>query len=161
MREVGALRLILVTVVVMVFVFADIPERPGAMVYHFFHVGLLHLAANCIAAWFAFPPGRKDNLLVAVLSYVIATGAFFAALTPTVGLSGVLFATAGLRAPSLRSGWWRQPSSIAFLIAMVATLFVPKIAATVHLAAFLAGVLVGGALRLWKKTSSDYGRVAD
>ena len=76
-------------------------------------------------------------------------------LRPVIGFSNVLYAVLGLRTPSLKSKWWRQPSVIVFLFVTIALVFVPQFSATTHIAAFALGMAGASLKRGWLKITQD------
>lgn len=117
----------------------DSPYLCRAVFYPLFHANLWHLAVNCIAAWGVFKPertNRRDIFAAIIISFLV----YPLALRPVVGISNILYAAIGLRTPSLRSRWWKQPAVIVFLVVTVGMLAVPQFSATTHIAAFAFGV---------------------
>ena len=108
--------------------------------YPFLHAGFLHFAVN---AWclltVVFGYGVSGRLLV--VSYIVAvTAPTFGATMPTVGLSGVLYASFGalsfkVRRKWLWQAWWAVPLAAGF--------FLPQVNALLHLYCYLCGILVG------------------
>jgi len=126
-----------------------------ALSYSFFHASWWHLAINAIATWSIFAPSRKCNWLHFVIGCIISVLVYPLSLRPVIGFSNVLYAVLGLRTPSLKSKWWRQPSVIVFLVVTVALVFVPQFSATTHIAAFLLGMASAGTKRGWLKITQD------
>lgn len=118
-----------------------------ALTYSFFHGNWWHLAVNAIAIWTIYNPKRPckpcSDLLFPI---IIAALVYPLSFRPVIGFSNVLYAALGLRTPSLKSKWWRQPSVVIFLIVTVALVFVPQFSATTHISAFLLG-MAGAALK--------------
>lgn len=150
------LRHIIIAVLVSLYVFFRVPEffygsghfAARALTYSFFHASWLHLAVNCIAVWNIFAPSRKrfkplqfvTVCLIAVLVYPLA-------LRPVLGFSNILFAVLGLRAPALSSAWWKRREVIIFIAVNILTLFIPRISAVTHIAAFASGMLLAALRR--------------
>ena len=127
-----------------------------AFTYSFFHANWWHLAVNSLAVWTIYPPRRgckpcRDLLvpfLIAVLVYPLA-------LRPVLGFSNVLYAVLGLRTPSLKSEWWKQPAVIVFLVVTIGMIFIPRFSATTHIAAFALGMAGAAIGRGWSKLTQD------
>ena len=125
-----------------------------ALSYSFFHGNWWHLAVNCIAIGtvYKYPCKPCRDLL---LPYIIAVLVYPLSLRPVIGFSNVLYAVLGLRTPSFKSKWWRQPAVIVFLVVTVALVFIPQFSASTHIAAFLVGIAVASAKRGWLKLTRD------
>lgn len=134
---------------------ADGPYWQRALLYSFFHGNWWHLAVNCLAIWTIFSPKRKVSCLQLVSSYLIAVLVFPMSFRPVIGFSNVLYATLGLRTPSLTSKWWRQPSVILFLIVTVGLVFVPQFSATTHIASFILGMAGASIKRFYQELTRD------
>lgn len=121
----------------------DVPYIVRALMYPLFHANIFHLAVNCIsiwAVWNDYNPRRdvRNFLAAFVISFLVYPLGF----RPCIGFSNVLFAAVGLRArPFSCTYWWKLPTTIAFLVVMVAMCFFPQFSGTNHLAAFLFGML--------------------
>ena len=118
-----------------------------ALSYSFFHANWWHLAVNGIAIWTIFDPKRRFKQYQLFTGFAIAVLVYPLSFRPVIGFSNVLYAVLGLRTPSVRSSWWRQPAVIVFLAVTVALVFVPRFSATTHIAAFLLGMLGASARR--------------
>lgn len=125
-----------------------------ALSYSFFHASWWHLAVNCLAAWGIFVPSRKWSKML-LWAFFIAVLVYPLSFRPVIGFSNVLYAVLGLRTPSLKSKWWRQPAVIVFLVVTVALVFVPRFSATTHIAAFVLGMAGASLKRGWLKLTSD------
>lgn len=125
-----------------------------ALTYSFFHASWWHLAVNAIALWsiYRYPCKPCRDLL---LPFIIAVIVYPLSLRPVIGFSNVLYAVLGLRTPSLRSRWWRQPAVITFLAVTIALLFVPRFSATTHIAAFVMGMALAAIKRLYDNLMQD------
>ena len=125
-----------------------------ALAYSFFHANWWHLAVNAIAVWTIYKRPCKPcrDLL---FPYLIAVVVFPLSLRPVIGFSNVLYAALGLRTPSLRSRWWRQPAVIVFLAVTVVMLFIPRFSAMTHIAAFLLGMAGAAIRRGWLNITQD------
>lgn len=132
----------------------DGPYWQRALLYSFFHANWWHLAVNCLAAWSIFAPSRKCSKMLPV-AFFIAVLVYPLSFRPVIGFSNVLYATLGLRTPSLKSKWWKQPSVIVFLVVTVALVFVPQFSATTHIAAFLLGMAGATLKRFYQDLTRD------
>ena len=117
-----------------------------ALSYSFFHANWWHLAVNAIAIWTIYQPRYKTGPLQIAVAFVIAVLVYPLSLRPVIGISNLLYATLGLRTPSLKSKWWKQTPVIIFLAVTIAMLFIPRFSATTHIAAFLLG-MAGAAIK--------------
>ena len=90
-----------------------------------------------------------------VAAFAIAVLVYPLSFRPVIGFSNVLYAVLGLRTPSLKSKWWRQPAVIVFLVVTVALVFVPRFSATTHIAAFVLGMAGASLQRGWLKLTRD------
>ena len=161
----GTVRIILVCLLVMAQIVFGVPGWLSgdaasypvrALTYSFFHGNWWHLAVNCLAIWGIYSPRYpckpcRDLLfpfLIAVLVYPLS-------FRPVIGFSNILYAVLGLRTPSLKSPWWKQPSVIVFLVVTVAMLLIPRFSATTHIAAFLLGMAGAAIHRGWLNLTKD------
>lgn len=126
-----------------------------ALTYSFFHGNWWHLAVNCLAVWTIFQPKYKTKPLQFVTVYLIAVLVYPISFRPVIGFSNVLYAMLGLRTPSLKSKWWKQPSVIVFLLVTLALIFAPQFSATTHIAAFLLGMASAAAKRSYQRLTRD------
>lgn len=131
-----------------------------ALTYSLFHAGWLHLAVNCLGIWTIFAPGRKGKLLHLVVGSLIAVLVYPLALRPVLGFSNILFAVLGMRTPPLGSPWWKRSEVLVFIAVNIATLFIPRISAVTHIAAFACGMLVAALRRSIEPYLSDVRRLA-
>lgn len=126
-----------------------------AAAYPFFHANWWHLAVNAAAIWAVFAPQRKvtagQMAAAALISFIVYPLSFI----PVIGFSNVIYAMIGLRTPPLSNPWWRQPAVIAFLAVTIVMVFIPRISATTHIAAFLLGMGGAAAGRWWKHATRD------
>lgn len=127
----------------------------SAILHHFFHGSIVHLAVNTYAAWILI---NRSSLTQMATAYVIATLSYFVAPIPCIGLSNILFALMGLQTPSLKARWWKSTNAIIFLAVMFGFLLVPKVSSVTHIVSFFGGVLVAIITRLYNNTISDYGK---
>ena len=134
------------------------PYWERALMYSFFHGNWWHLAVNALATFSIFAPSRKCNLSHLLAGYIIAVLVYPLSFRPVIGFSNVLYAVLGLRTPSLKSGWWKRPEVITFLVVTVALVFVPRFSATTHIAAFILGMACAAVKRFHKKLTSDFRR---
>ena len=116
-----------------------------ALSYSFFHANWWHLAVNSLAIWTIYKNPCKPcrdllfPFLIAVIVYPLS-------FRPVIGFSNILYATLGLRTPSLSSQWWKRLEVIIFLAITVLLVFIPRFSATTHIAAFLLG-MAGAAIK--------------
>lgn len=157
-----SLRIVVIVALVALQVFVGIPEYMTdgpymlrALSYSFFHASWWHLAINAIAIWTIYPPKRKVNFLQIVSSFLIAVAVYPLSFRPVIGFSNILYATLGLRTPSLSSAWWKQPTVIVFIVATLAMVFVPQLSATTHIAAFVCGMVCAALRRFYLKLTKD------
>ena len=129
-----------------------------AMLYHFFHANIFHLAANLLSVWLIFGKGRRYPLSHFILAYIIGTLAWYCSAVPVVGVSNFIFALLGLRTPSLKDAWWRQSSVRVFLVVTVGMAFVPNVSAVTHIVSFASGCVCAALGRIFKGIGSDYAR---
>ena len=115
------------------------PYWTCSMAYSFFHANWFHLAVNGIAILSVYKNSCKPCRDF-VIPYIIAVIVYPLSFRPVIGFSNVLYATIGMRTPSLRSKWWRQQSVIVFLVITIALMFIPQFSATTHIAAFILGM---------------------
>ena len=120
------------------FYYGSISPWICAVAYSFFHANWFHLSVNCIAVWTIYK--RCNPCRDLFVSFLIAMAVYPLGLRPVIGFSNILYATLGLRTPSLRSSWWRQPAVITFLVVTVLMLFIPQFSAVTHIAAFILGM---------------------
>ena len=120
-----------------------------ALTYSFFHGNWWHLVVNTIAVWTIFQPRYKTKPLQFVAAFAIAVLVYPLSLRPAIGFSNILYAILGLRTPSIKSRWWRQPPVIIFIVITLAMLFIPRFSATTHIAAFLLGMAGASLKRLY------------
>lgn len=102
------------------------------LIFHFYHANIWHLLGNglCIYAM------KRMNWAVA---YVIAVVCSFAIVSPTVGMSGIIFAAIGIRMGCFANvkGLWRCCIS-AILFGLL-----PGVSLVFHLLSLLAGFAYG------------------
>lgn len=155
-----AIAIALALVLVALYFFVGIPssfgERPiaDALSYHFLHANILHLITNCYVLIILF--SRRFSLKEMLAAYLIATMSFLLLNQHCIGFSNILYAVMGLRTPSLKSSWWRSPSTIVFLLVTICYLFFPNISAITHISSFIAGCFIAYAGRIIKQVNSDY-----
>lgn len=157
-----SLRIVVIVALVALQAFVGIPEyltdgpyMLRALSYSFFHASWWHLAINAIAIWTIYPPKRRANFLQIVISLLIAVAVYPLSFRPVIGFSNILYATLGLRTPSLSSAWWKQPTVIVFIGATLAMVFIPQLSATTHIAAFLCGMACAALRRFYLKLTKD------
>ena len=127
-----------------------------ALSYSFFHANWFHLAVMCLAIWLMFRPGiRCKPCSDLLLSFIVAVLVYPLSFRPVIGISNMLYAVIGMRTPPLKSPWWRQSTVIIFLVVTVAMVFIPRISATTHIAAFLLGMGIASVRRYYHKLTQD------
>ena len=147
------------------------PGQPAAMflTYGFLHGGLLHLGMNMLSL---VALARELNRLIGAwamaIVYVvsqIAAAMLFAVMTPDggpmVGASGAIFGLAGaLIGFAAVTGWRRRRPlgqlwrGVALMVVLnvALTVLMPSIAWEAHLGGTLAGLAMGGAMALRRKS---------
>lgn len=131
-----------------------------SLAHHFFHANIFHLAVNCLSLWTLFRRGVKYATWTLVAAFVIGSASWFCTSADAIGFSNFIFALVGLRTPSIRSLWWKQPSVIIFLVITALMAFLPQVSAVTHIASFALGCIAAGAYRIAKNLSRDYSRAA-
>lgn len=129
-----------------------------AMLHHFFHANIFHLAVNCLSIWTLFRRDVRYGIGSLIAAYIIGTLSWFATSADAVGFSNIIFALVGLRTPSLKSEWWKHPSVVTFLIITMVMAFLPQVSALTHMVSFTLGCIVAGAQRIINRVSSDFRR---
>ncbi len=133
---------------------ADGPYWMKALLYSFFHGNWFHLAVNVLAVSTIYrEPVRPCRDLL--MPFVIAVLVYPLSFRPVVGFSNVLYATIGMRTPSLKDAWWRRPAVAVFLLVTVALVLVPRFSATTHIAAFMLGTGCSAMARWYKELTKD------
>lgn len=112
-----------------------------AFTHHFFHVGFLHLAVNCLSLWCLFKKGYVYPLASVLVPFLCATASWFVSAVDPVGASNFIYAVIGCRTPSFKSRWWRSRQMLTFLAVTLAMLAFPKVSAVTHIVSFALGVL--------------------
>lgn len=131
-----------------------------SLVHHFFHANIFHLAVNCLSVWTLFRKGFAYKAGGLVWAYLIASASWFFTSADVVGFSNFLFATIGLRTPSLDSSWWKQPSVIMFFVITALMAFLPQVSAITHIVSFALGCTVAGGQRVINRISRDFSRAS-
>ena len=131
-----------------------------SLVHHFFHANIFHLAVNSLSIWTLFRKGFKYSISPIVWAYIIGSASWFCTSADVVGFSNILFALIGLRTPSLKNAWWRQPSVIVFFAITALMASLPQVSAVTHIVSFSLGCIVAGASRIINKISSDFRRAS-
>lgn len=132
-----------------------------SLIHHFFHANIFHLAVNCLSLWLMFRnPASVLRWRTVVMAYALATVSWFVSSADVVGASNFIFALIGLRTPSFRHAWWKQPSVRLFLAVTVAMAFIPQISALTHIVSFSLGCAVASVSRLINRTSNDLRRAS-
>lgn len=120
------------------------------LTYHFFHANVFHLAANCLAIWYMFPPKRKGNVAQLLAGLAVSLIVYPFHIRPMVGTSNLIFAVAGMRTPPFSSAWWRSQNAAVYLGTMLLMLLIPQFSALTHILSFAIGVLIACAVRYYK-----------
>ena len=131
-----------------------------ALIHHFFHANIFHLAVNCLSVWALFRPEVRYSVSPIVWAYIIASASWFFTSADAVGFSNIIFALAGQRTPSLKNAWWRQPTIILFLAITALMAFLPQVSAVTHIISFALGCIVAGARRLIHSINRDFRRAS-
>ena len=118
--------------------------------YHIFHANIAHLAVNSIAMLTLFPARRRDNLRRLAEGYVIASLVYPLSAIPCIGMSNIIYAVIGLRAPALSDRWWRTPPVLTFLVVTLLMPLLPGVAGLTHIVSLAAGVAVSYTVRPWR-----------
>lgn len=163
------MRYALIAVLALIFLLAGRPDflaAPDAcfwtkaIAHHWFHANIFHLAANCLSAWFVFKvtPYRSErtNIRNFLTATIVATLSYAAALRPVVGISNILFAVLGLRTPSFKHPWWKNPGTIVFFAITLLMLAFPQFSATTHIVSFLCGTAIAAVKRKLNSLKHDY-----
>lgn len=129
-----------------------------ALVHHFFHANIFHLAVNCLSLWTLFRKGVRYNVASLVFAYIIGSASWFCTSADVVGFSNIIFAIIGMRTPSLKSLWWKQPSVIMFFVITALMAILPQVSAITHIVSFLLGCIVAGVYRVFNSICRDYSR---
>ena len=139
------------------------PDRAGAVnggplwcyvVYMFFHANLFHLLGNCLSVYVVWQFRSDHPFVVAASLYGVALLAALITLsdTPTVGASGVVFASVGFRLNRCRS---LKTWGVVLLSVAVGALF-SQINAALHGVALLGGWLVAMVYHFFIRWADDY-----
>lgn len=142
----------------------DVPYIVRALTYSFFHANVFHLAVNGLAVWMLWNPkwGDRKHVRELFLALVIAFLAYPLGIRPCVGFSNVLFAAGGLRYRYLLSGWsWRKGEIIFFYTMMIGMCFIPQIAGTNHVAAYLLGMAFSSIGNCFKPVADYFKQIFD
>lgn len=129
-----------------------------SLIHHFFHVNIFHLTVNCLSIWSLFRQGYRYSLAPLAWAFLIGSSSWFFTSADPVGFSNIIFALVGLRTPSLKSDWWKQPSIILFLVITGLMALLPQVSAITHIVSFVLGCMVAGASRIVNSISSDFRR---
>ena len=129
-----------------------------SLMHHFFHANIFHLAVNSLSLWTLFRKGTRYSIVQLAFAYIIGTASWFFTSADVVGFSNIIFALIGLRTPSLRHAWWKQPSVILFLAITALMALLPQVSAITHIVSFVFGCVIAGAQRIISNLSRDYRR---
>lgn len=158
------IRIVITGFLVAVFLVCGTPQVLHAdhawisVVHHFFHANIFHLAVNCLSIWTLYRKGYRYAMWPILCAFTIASISWFFSTQDVVGFSNFLFATIGLRTPSIRHTYWRDPSVILFLTLTILMAFLPNVSAVTHIVSFVLGCIVAGAYRLLTSIRRDFGR---
>lgn len=139
------------------------PEQVGAVsggplwhyaVYMFFHANLFHLLGNALSVYVVWQFRSDHPFVVAASLYGVALLAALITIsdTPTVGASGVVFASVGFRLNRCRS---LKTWGVVLLSVAVGALF-SQINAALHGVALLGGWLVALVYHFFIRWADDY-----
>lgn len=132
-----------------------------ALVHHFFHANVFHLAVNCLSLWLMLRvPSVRIGWRDILAAYACATASWFFATRDVIGASNFIFALAGLRTPSFRSGWWRRSSVRTFLAVTVFMAVFPQVSALTHIVSFGLGCVFSAVFRTFNRISHDLARIS-
>lgn len=159
------MRYVLIILLVLIYTLAgipswyiDMPFLQQSLAYSFFHASIWHLAANCLGIWSILRPANFSwykCLLAAAISIMVYPLSF---LRPCIGISNFLYAYMGMGTPNFKSPWWKKKETIVFLALTVLMVFIPRISAVTHIAAFALGVAVAAINRKYSLLMNDAGR---
>lgn len=93
-----------------------------------------------------------------LIAYIIATFSYMVAFRPIIGVSNMLFAIIGMRAPAWSSSWWHAKETRLFFGITLFMLVFPQVSAITHITAFIIGVIVSMTKRKIKSLENDYRR---
>lgn len=118
--------------------------------YPFAHGNVFHLAANMLVV-FTITFNRNDRWWLWAVSYLVAvlSSFFIATPSPTIGLSGILFAYYGVI--FLKDGAQWKPLLQLLLFMAVSCLFVSRMAVGLHFICLFIGVMIGGVMSITKE----------
>ncbi len=123
--------------------------------YQFFHANIFHMLANGLALYTIFRPGRKDNIPVAALSYLISVLVFpLSHLTP-IGISNMLYAAIGMRTPPFSNRWWTAAPTWTFHAVTILMLLIPHFSAVSHIYSYIMGICAAIVIRFLKDLSHE------
>lgn len=129
------------------------------LVYHFFHANIFHLAVNGLSLWLMLR-NRPIASVQLLSAFVIGSLSWFFATADVVGASNIIFALIGLRTPSFRSAWWRQPSVIIFFVITILMSCLPQVSAVTHLVSFVLGCAGAFVSRILNGIGNDIRRAS-
>lgn len=160
------IRTIIIGTLIMVFILAGCQDWlrndawPMALMHHFFHANIFHLAVNCYSIWILLKSRRSACILA--LAYICASVSWFASSAYPIGASNFIFALVGLCSPHFRHPWWRSRPTVTFLALNLAMLLLPQVSAITHIVSFALGCMLASMRRGLKSLSRDIGyRQAD
>lgn len=126
----------------------------GRFSYEFFHANLLHAALNCwclLSVVFLYEVRWPRLLLAFAVAASVPAGAlsgyFVSLCTPSIGLSGMVYALFGLLSFDVRRRWYYQGCMVMYL---TLGFFLPNSSAVVHLWCYALGFLCAAVRCLYK-----------
>jgi hypothetical protein len=131
-----------------------------ALMHHFFHANIFHLAVNSLSIWALFRKGYKYTVVSLVWAFLIGSVSWFCTSSDPVGFSNIIFALVGMRTPAFSNGWWKQSSTIVFLVVTALMAFLPQVSAVTHIVSFALGCIVAGAYRIINRVNRDFRRAS-
>lgn len=131
-----------------------------AFAHNFFHANIFHLAVNCLSIWVLFKKGVRYTIASLIWAFIIGSSSWCFTSADTIGFSNFIFATIGLRTPSLKNAWWRQSSAIIFFTATALMAMLPQVSGVTHLISFILGCIIAGASRIINSLSRDFRRAS-
>lgn len=129
-----------------------------SLMHHFFHANIFHLAVNCFSIWSLFRKGYIYSIIPLACAYAIASISWFCISADAIGFSNILFALIGIRTPSLRNRYWRDPAVLSFIAITILMALLPQVSAITHIVSFVLGCIVAGILRIINSISRDFRR---
>ena len=124
-----------------------------ALLHHFWHANVFHLAANSLVLLsFGWAVRRWYGLLP--WAYAAASLSVLVAARPVIGFSNIIFAMSGLCATEVK-GYWEKRETWVFIGMMAGMLFIPRLSAATHIASFAGGLALGFIRKTIRRTADD------